>query len=543
MTMLEAVDTITKNAKDSKLDKGFVGRMKAAEDVISGKLGTTAIQSMIMALFMEHAFDDDISINDLFEGTGCSTSRKLELMNDVDWLVDNYFLIRSKSRRGSKIYNIPEDITKAFQHNEKYVHASYKKVAPRALFYVLEDLFDSRDNGECSYDFLVREIDKLFDANSDMEFVRKVRSFNLEKEDEMMLILFCHLFVNNGDDNIGWHDLRFLYDRSMTKNLVRSELYDDSSLLIDAKLVEHTCDDGFVNKESFKLTEQAKRTLLSELNLKSVNKGKSLSDVRRAKDIKAKQLFFPDVVEKSVDELKELLRDKHYKSICQRMKKKGFHSGLTCLFYGTPGTGKTETVYQLAKLTGRDVMLVDIPQIRSMWVGESEKNVKGIFDRYASLVKDARRTPILLFNEADAIIGKRTVNHDSAADKMENTMQNIILQEMENLNGILIATTNLQGNMDNAFERRFLYKIHFERPDALSRAKIWHSMIPELSDETTNTLAAKYDFSGGQIENIARHFTIETILKGEETITLSTLKTFCEQETIKKSKKRIGFNL
>lgn len=93
-----------------------------------------------------------------------------------------------------------------------------------------------------------------------------------------------------------------------------------------------------------------------------------------------------------MNELKNLLQEKHYKEICQRMKKKGFHSGFTCLFYGTPGTGKTETVYQLAKLTGRDVMVVDIPQVRSMWVGESEKNVKGIFTRYAGLAKDARRT-------------------------------------------------------------------------------------------------------------------------------------------------------
>lgn len=542
-TMLEAVDAITKSSKDSKLDKDFVKKMDAAEKVISGKLGTSSTQSLIMALFMEHVFEDDISINDVFEGTGCSTSRKLELMNDVDWLVDNHFLVRCKRRGVCTSYSIPDGVAMAFQHNEGYVRSGYKKVAPRALFYLLEDLFESRDNGECSCNHLIREIDKLFDVNGDMEFVRKVRSFNFLKRDEILLILFCHLFVNNNDDNIGWHDLRFLYDKNLTKDIVRSELFDDSSALIKAKMIEHTSDGGFVDKEFFKLTEQAKRNLLGELQLKTVKYGKSLSDVKRHKDIKAKDLFFPRAVEKSVGELKELLQDKHYKAICQRMKKKGFHSGFTCLFYGSPGTGKTETVYQLAKLTGRDVMLVDIPQIRSMWVGESEKNVKGIFDRYAGLVKDSKRTPILLFNEADAIIGKRTMNHDSAADKMENTMQNIILQSMEDLNGILIATTNLQDNMDRAFERRFLYKIQFDRPDAQSRGKIWHAMIPELPMDMINALAQKYDFSGGQIENIARHFTIETILKGEDTITLQTLQNYCEQESIRKEGKRIGFNL
>lgn len=99
-----------------------------------------------------------------------------------------------------------------------------------------------------------------------------------------------------------------------------------------------------------------------------------------------------------------------------------------------------------------------------MWVGESEKNIKGIFDDYKKEVKQLAKAPILLFNEADAIIGKRQVGAERAVEKMENSIQNIILQEIEQLDGILIATTNLAENMDKAFERRFLYKIQFEKP-------------------------------------------------------------------------------
>lgn len=541
-TMLQAVDVITKNARNSDLGESFVKKMKPALDFVSEKLGTTDTQSLMMVRFINHAFDKNIEISDVFKETDCTTSRKLELMNDVEWLVDNKYIIHIKNHWGEKSYKIPESVLSCFQHNKKFVPKEYEKVSTRALFFILEELFESRDDEEISYTHLVGEVGQLFDVNKDLEFVRKVRSFAFDEEDEMLLIVFCHLFVNNADDNIGWNDLKFLYDNQRILRGVRSALYDDSHTLIRTKMVEHTNDGGFVNKECFKLTEQAKRNLLGELDLRSVQNGKSASDVIKYKDIKAKKLFFPSTVENQVEELKGLLQQKHYKEICQRMKKKGFHSGFTCLFYGTPGTGKTETVYQLAKLTGRDVMVVDIPQVRSMWVGESEKNVQGIFTRYAGLVKDARRTPILLFNEADAIIGKRTMNHDSAADKMENTMQNIILQEMENLNGILIATTNLQSNMDRAFERRFLYKIQFERPDVRSRAKIWHTMIPELDSNTTNSLAGKYNFSGGQIENIARHYTIETILKGTETVTFQTLDTFCQQESIKKEKCSIGFH-
>ena len=224
------------------------------------------------------------------------------------------------------------------------------------------------------------------------------------------------------------------------------------------------------------------------------------------------------------------------------MKDTGFRCGFTCLFYGAPGTGKTETVLQLAKQTGRDILQVNISQIKSMWVGESEKNIKQVFDHYRSKVKESKITPILLFNEADAIIGKRKEGADGAVDKMENSIQNIILQEMETLDGILIATTNLAQNMDKAFERRFLYKIKFEKPTLEARINIWHEMIPTLKKDDLRILASKYDFSGGQIENIARHYTIKNILHGEVHNVVEQLSAICENEKVETGQKRkIGF--
>ena len=186
--------------------------------------------------------------------------------------------------------------------------------------------------------------------------------------------------------------------------------------------------------------------------------------------------------------------------------------------------------------------MVDVPRIKSKWVGESEKNIKALFDRYREQVKRTKLTPILLFNEADAIIGKRKNGAENAVDKMENSIQNIILQEMENLDGIMIATTNLQQNMDKAFERRFLYKIKFDKPTEEARASIWHTMIPELSDLDVHTLASKYDFSGGQIENIARHYAIDTILHSTSDDVLPMLIRHCDNERLdEKDMRKIGF--
>lgn len=209
---------------------------------------------------------------------------------------------------------------------------------------------------------------------------------------------------------------------------------------------------------------------------------------------------------------------------------------------GAPGTGKTETVLQLARQTGRDILQVDVSKIKSCWVGESEKNIKNLFDTYRDKVKKSEKAPILLFNEADAIINKRQEGAERAVDKMENSIQNIILQEMEDLNGIMIATTNLAQNMDKAFERRFLYKIKFEKPTLEARMHIWQEMIPTLSEDDTMTLAEKYEFSGGQIENIARHNAINGILYGEKANSLEALMSYCDNERLEtKQTRKIGF--
>ena len=151
--------------------------------------------------------------------------------------------------------------------------------------------------------------------------------------------------------------------------------------------------------------------------------------------------------------------------------------------------------------------------------------------------------PILYFNEADAIINKRTEHIEHSVDKMNNAIQNIILEEMEQLEGILIATTNLTSNMDKAFERRFIYKVEFHKPQLQARTHIWKSMIKSLSLEDAGKLAHEFDFSGGQIENISRKQIINHILSGRE-YSLEDIRFDCLAETLHSSqnyKPIIGF--
>lgn len=169
--------------------------------------------------------------------------------------------------------------------------------------------------------------------------------------------------------------------------------------------------------------------------------------------------------------------------------------------------------------------------MRNSYVGQSEKNLQNIFDSYREKCAEAELEPILLFNEADGIFGKRLTSVRDSVDQMENTLQNIMLQNLETFDGILIATTNLTGNLDRAFERRFLYKIEFERPTAEVRRRIWQTLIPELTEADAAELAAAYDLTGGQIENVARRHLVASVLR-DAPLTLAELRRLAESERL-----------
>jgi SpoVK/Ycf46/Vps4 family AAA+-type ATPase len=260
--------------------------------------------------------------------------------------------------------------------------------------------------------------------------------------------------------------------------------------------------------------------------------------------IKPKKMFYNARESEAIKKLNSLLLDENYRKIQDRLDGKSMRKGFACLFSGGPGTGKTETAWQIARETKRNIMMVDISNTKSCWFGESEKKIKEIFDTYRTAVDNCEIAPILLLNEADAVIGKRKEFNSSsrAIDQTENTIQNIILQEIENLSGILIATTNLSQNMDNAFERRFLYKITFDKPSMESRKGIWNALMPDLLEDNAVELSRKFELSGGQIENIARKVEVDAIINGDGT-SMDTLTRHCKDE-IQNSlnvAKRIGF--
>ena len=304
------------------------------------------------------------------------------------------------------------------------------------------------------------------------------------------------------------------------------------SLLHKRGIIEYSTSQGLADRTYLRLTHAACKSLFTELEVSLEEEIPiTLKELLTHQDIRPKALFYNAAESRQVDTLADLLSEVRFAEICSRLQKKGLRSGFAALFYGVPGTGKTETVYQLARQSGRDILKVNIAETKSMWLGESEKCIQRIFDNYREMMKRSDSTPILLFNEADAVFSKRQQVDSHQPVQTLNAMQNILLQEMENLEGILIATTNLTHNLDKAFERRFLYKIEFCKPESSVRKAIWQAMMPELSDEVAEHLAERCDLSGGQIENVARRYTVEHILHGTP-LTLEGILELCRAERI-----------
>ena len=417
---------------------------------------------------------------------------------------------------------------------------AYKNLTIEKFFLELERIFKECVHKRQSYSNTILVMNNLLNENNHLLFVQKIQKLSLHDDDKLILLRFFHYYVNNDNDELDFRDLTAVYSNLSDSSFLKRKLRLGNYVLLEKELIEYFCNNGFNDTETFRLTDEAKEEYLVELNLAEL---KTLpKNLKRYDSIAEKKMFYPEKTQLSIDELGRLLEKNNFDDIRNRLSENGMRNGFACLFSGVPGTGKTETVYQIAKKTNRDIFPVDIACTKSKWFGDSEKLIKNIFDKYRSCVKNCETIPILLLNEADAILGKRRLlneNH-SGPGQTENAIQNIILQEIENLNGILIATTNLTGNLDAAFERRFIYKIEFTKPDADTRAEIWKSLIPWLSDNDAVVLAARFDFSGGQIENIARKTTVHKVLSGDLP-DLDSLMKYCSEENFAREAPRLGF--
>ena len=336
---------------------------------------------------------------------------------------------------------------------------------------------------------------------------------------------------------------------NMGKNYIqymRREILTESWAPIAEGLIENA-GGGMVDfNPELKLTPKGFNYFLKELDPEMLQflrsrLGKVNVPMMQPKDIQKVDLYFNPDFAKRIDRMSTILMPQKFAEFQASFPKNAKMKGLTLLFHGGPGSGKTETVLQLCRKTKRPLMKIEVTDFQSKWVGESERKLKQIFTDYRTACERMEVAPILFLNECDQIIGKR-VGIRNSVDQMNNALQNILLEQLEQFQGIMIGTTNLTKNMDEAFERRFAMKFQFESPNETAKVSIWKSAIKGLRQQEAIALVKQFDFTPGEINNVARRFMVENLL-GLEKSRLQTLQELCETEHYERNHtSNIGFS-
>lgn len=370
--------------------------------------------------------------------------------------------------------------------------------------------------------------------------------FNLNDD---QAVLLCASFVTYFEYNEKPVSATVISDSYKCNPLILIEYEAEFKELVLMHLLEEAIvDDSMTKADFYRIPSYVKEAVIkndrSFLNSFINNKDESIIV---PEEIKSKDLFYMPGIDEEVAKLKSYLMPENLKGIRERLIQNNMKEGINIMLYGAPGTGKTESVFQIARATGRKVFYVDIGATISCWHGGTETNISKLFEKYSSLVNKARKNneyiPIFLFNEADALFGKRLNPPIQGSEIDENHIQSVLLDKMEKQTGILITTTNMPGIFDEAFERRFLFKIQFEKPDKTVKMKIWKNKLSFLDDRTAESLAVKYEFSGGEIDNVVRKITMDEVLTGKKTAAEDVDKYCRLEKLVLEKKKSIGFNM
>lgn len=543
-------------AENCKLDNSFFELMDAELGFLAEYFHTSKTEALFVSvIFTLNYKGRKVDLDDLISHFDCNPTKLLQYSDDFIELYEKRLLRKNKmSNRYRSIkltgadeeFYINEIVSDKIFKGEPVPDVLIDVVKFEDIFTLLEKLYKlgcQRDDEEISTQELFEHTQTILEENAHFELIERIKFFVASIEEKYLFLYVVWKFLDGDRDP--WVDRTFkgIYDRPNERFTQIQRFLAKENNLVKEDWLEIE-DATFFNDAKMKLTEKA-LDMLTECDVKLFNKEldkKKKENVIQPGDVPFRKLIFSDNEAQQLDLLKTLLIEENFRNTQERLIQKALPKGVTVLLHGAPGTGKTESVLQIAKATNRQIMKVDISASRSMWFGESEKIIKQVFKDYKSYTKKQKITPILFFNEADAIISKRKEGFISNVSDTENRIQNILLEEIENFEGILIATTNLANNMDTAFERRFLFKIEFQKPDIAAKSQIWKDKMPHLSIEDCELLASQFDFSGGQIDNIVRKNEINEIIHGNK-MDVRTLIEFCKEETLNNqfSKTPIGF--
>jgi ATP-dependent 26S proteasome regulatory subunit len=548
--LLKSVHTIVSSTKGKLLNDELVEELKSETSVMMSFYEISHFQSIVLSIYLECGLKDiDVDTERLVDYFGKNISCLADINQAIDELSQKKLLFTKRhdytSRRKSaynKLIQVHHKALDAMMKGNKELLGEQQLDNFFGLLGEVRDLICKRIESTITTEMLGEEVRGLLESNKQfMEVEWLLSQENLTNYD-LVLVLDLAIEHLEGADEVDFDKLikevfSEIHDRVKYKRNVKENnciLFKNDIVVFSDEML------SFLNY--VKLSDDAMDVLLGGYkdSIKKDFKPK-MGILINPEKIESEQLFYNDAENEQIATLSNALEDTNYKNLMTRLQQNGMKQGFTVLLYGYPGTGKTSSVKQVAKATGRSIFMVEIQKIQSKWVGESEKNLSKVFEEYKQARRHFAKAPILLFNEADAILGKR-MSVNSSVDKSFNTLQNILLQELEEFEGIFMATTNLADQLDSAFDRRLLYKIDFKKPAEPVRKKILSNVFKNISTKTIDALTNQFSLTGGQIANIKKKLLVKSVLDvnlDQE----SYLMTLCNEEFIlsKSGRSKIGF--
>ena len=540
------LNRIFKSVQKTGLSEETMAAISGDVNQVATHFGICPKGAILLGFITEHHVLNGSDVDDLAAYVGCSNIEFIGFHEALGELEQKGITFRGSSRGRRTVFFLTREAAKCIEDGSAFVPKCWTGLTVDEFFSRVRMVFSDFRRDIIDAERVLESITSLVEGNQQLPFCQKVIESGLLTEcpetHQRFFFYLCHRLVSFGDTAVPIGRLMDFTGYMEDDQRVFRNIATERTYLQCEGYVTFGGSDGFKDMNTLALTEDTIKRFLGDVEI--IRRGEEEHpDVVKAASIAPKQLFYNEVEGEQMERLAALLDDANFKGVQARLSEMGMRKGFAVLFSGGAGCGKTAGVYELARRTGRDVFAVDMSQLKSKWVGDSEKIVKGVFSTYADMCRTREKAPILLFNEADAIFSKRFESPERSVDQMMNSIQNICLEAIENLDGILIATTNLAENFcDDAFARRFIFKVNFTTPKPEVRSKIWRSMIGSLSEEDAATLGSRYSFSGGNIENIARKSAVGYVLSGKEA-TLDDIIRYADEETLKGRKTRtaIGF--
>ena len=527
-------------------------------DILSEFYDTKKFEHLENIYHIKNLLEYGWIVQNNFSATKISDLSQLELINNVVSLSSSFLKLIEV---GSLELVLPE--IKEYNDHLEYLQDQFFKIDLAQKLNIVKHNFDENSPNinrlRSKLSLLENRIKERVETTTNTIMLEDFfKDNNLNDKEQMIFLALLKEEYGGSDESIrDMNSLIALISSDDYEKIKHRSLLEESGNLITNSLIDYdemlTPFGGIIR--NFYIPEQ----ILYKIS-HPVKKQKRTQKIKLDMLIQEQEMFeliepkktLDDVVlnEKTKKTLDSLLKQVD-KSVIDKLKKWGIKDkkkGIDAriIFYGAAGTGKTITALALAKSLKKQVLSFDCSKILSMYVGESEKNVRKIFDDYKELCIKTKSEPILLLNEADQFLSNRVSGQISGSDKMHNQMQNIFLEQIERFEGILVATTNLLESIDKAFSRRFNYKIEFLKPKEEQRKLLWEKLLPSnlpFSDDFSIDKLISQELTGGQIELVIKNTAYKLAVEDEPLFKTSDFieEIIKEQKTMFDKDKKVGF--